>query len=298
MAEPIYANLKKGGGLPPTRFQVFFRRVPYVVVVLITIVAVWVVVAWWNEDDSMADLDALSYGALTDLAQPAAFRRAYLKANGGLELLNIIQSVRMFGHMESAGVSRPFFSMKKRPDQMLLTFDFETHDLTFAVDGDVVWQRTRAPGQEEQIQVLEGEQADAFLVMREFFGPMMQLFFLEKGELHQIEIAEWAGEPCLSVRFSGEGPGVEMEAFVDPKTMNPMVRFERYADGRVRKTVYDDYRSLRGMQEPFIVETYMDDELQSRIVIEQGDSNLGVVSLMFEVPQLWKKGQLGDASIQ
>lgn len=278
--------------MPPTRLRVFLGRVPYVISVLITICAAWVVVAWLNEDESSSEYDVAPYGTLADLTQPIAFKRAYLKANGGLELLNVIQSIRMFGAMESAGVTRPFFSMKKRPDQMLLSFDFETYDLTFVVSGDDVWQRTRVLGQADKVEVLEGEQAIAFLGMREFFDPMMQLFFLDKGELHSIEISEWAGEACLSVHFSAKEGGVEMEALVDPKTMNPMVRIERFADGRVRKMVYEDYRSLCGMQEPFIVETHLDGELQSRIVIEKGEANLGVVPWMFEVPGAWKSGQL------
>lgn len=298
MNELSYTNLKPGEGMPPTRFKLFLARIPYVISVLITICAVWVVVVWLNEEDALSDSELLPYGALTDLTRPIAFKRGYLKANGGLELLNVIQSIRLFGSMQSAGVARPFFSMKKRPDQMLLTFDFETYDLTFAVDGDVVWQRTRVPSQEEQVQVLEGEQAAAFLGMRDFFDPMMQLFFLGKGELHSIEVSEWAGAACLSVRFSAEGAGVEMEALVDPKTMNPMARIERFSDGRERKTVYKDYRSLRGMQEPFMVETYLDGVSQSRIVVEKAEANLGVVPWMFEVPRLWKRGQLEDDSIK
>ncbi|MFQ3224856.1 MAG: hypothetical protein ACI8Z5_001108 [Lentimonas sp.] len=46
-------------------------------------------------------------------------------------------------------------------------------------------------------------------------------------------------------------------------------------------SVYADYRSINGMQEPYIVEQYLNDELQRRIVVEQADSNLGVVPWMF-----------------
>ena len=294
MSKSSYTNLKRGEGMPATRLQVFLGRIPYVLAAVITLVAVWVVVASLNEEAALPEGDVVSRAVLTDLTAPHAFRRAYLKANGGLDLLNVIQSVRLSGTMESAGVARPFFSMRKRPDRVLLTFDFDTHDLTFAVDGDVVWQRTRVPGQDAQVQVLEGAQAASFMQMREFFDPMLRLFFLDAGELHGIEVAEWQGEPCLRVRFSEEGSALEMEALVDGRTMNPMARIERFTDGRVRKTLYEDYRSLRGMQEPFEVETYLDDVLQNRVVIEHADSNLGVVPWMFEVPEGWRTGNLQD----
>jgi hypothetical protein len=288
-----YTNLKRGVGLPLTRFRRLLGRLPSVLAVLLGVLAIWAVVVWLNEEDSSSDFDVFPFGTLTELTQPIIFKRAYLRANGGLDLLNVIQSVRMVGRMESGGGNRPFFSMKKRPDQMLLTFGLEAHDLSFVVDGDVVWQRIRKTGQEDQVQLVGDEQAEALLGMREFFDPMMQLFFLEKGELHAIEISEWQDAPCLSVRFSG----VEMEILVDPKTLNPMARIERFADGRERKTVYEDYRSLRGMQEPFIIETYLDGVSQSRIVVENADVNVGVVPWMFEVPEAWKRGQLQDDSI-
>lgn len=47
------------------------------------------------------------------------------------------------------------------------------------------------------------------------------------------------------------------------------------------------------MLEPFKVEAYLDDVLQSRIVIEKGEANVGAVLALFKYPE-W----LRDASEQ
>jgi hypothetical protein len=73
-------------------------------------------------------------------------------------------------------------------------------------------------------------------------------------------------------------------AYVDIQNMQPLARIEEFADGRERKVIYSDYRSVGGMQEPFLIETYIDDVLQSRVTLERSDLNVGTVASLFSAP--------------
>lgn len=280
-----YTNVKYEEA-KPSAVKRWLLRSPYFLAVVMSILAMAMVAAWLNREEG-ASTQVVTYGNLEELVNERFFREAYLKANGGLGVLSEIQSVRLFGRVENGdGSSYRFYSVRKRPDQLLMTLEFQGHSLTFGVDGQQVWRRTRAQGGESEIVILEGEEAAAMLAMGDFFGPFMRLLFLQEGSLESLESSTWDGEPCLKVRFTDSKTGVQMEAYVDAQSMNPMVRFDHYSDGRVAKTVFSDYRNLRGMQEPFRVESYLDEVLQSRVVIESGDANLGVVPWVFHEPNV------------
>jgi hypothetical protein len=67
--------------------------------------------------------------------------------------------------------------------------------------------------------------------------------------------------------------------------MHPLALIEELPDGRERKVIYSDYRSINGMQEPFLIENYLDDELQSRTILEDSRTNVGTVASLFEYPE-------------
>ncbi len=224
------------------------------------------------------------YGGIQKLIRFSEFRSAYLRANGGEEQLNALQSVRTSGHMESGDQSIPFFSFKRRPGQSLTTLKFPSYELSFGVDGDVVWQRVLAPGQEPQYELKTGQEAEALGEMGDFFDPIMRVSLFNEGTIERLSPSVWMGVEVIKLEFRTEEGGVPMAAYVDVETMQPIARVERFADGRERKVLYSDYRSVGGMQEPFKVETYLDDKLQSRVVVERSDPNVGAVASLFQYP--------------
>jgi len=66
--------------------------------------------------------------------------------------------------------------------------------------------------------------------------------------------------------------------------MQPLAQIEELADGRERKVIYSDYRIVGGIQQPFLVETYMNEVLQSRVTLERSDLNVGTVASLFSAP--------------
>jgi hypothetical protein len=224
------------------------------------------------------------FGSMEELTVFPVFRRAYLSANGGNGNIDALQSVRTSGVMESGGQAVPFFSIKRRPNQSLTTLKMPDYELSFVVNGDQVWQRVQAPGQAPQHELKAGAEAEALMGMGAFFDPIMQMLLYEEDSFERLLPSVWDGQEVIKFEFRGNEANQLVSVYVDIQTMHPLARVEAFADGRERRVLYSDYRSVRGMQEPFMVETYLDDVLQSRVIVEKSEANVGTVSSLFEYP--------------
>ncbi len=270
--------------MPLTRFQRCLRLTPFVLAILLTLAAIWAVRVWMSDVGQHENEKEYPYGTLSELSNPEQFKLAYLRANGGRQMLKVLQSVKLTGRVETEEANYRFASVKMRPDRMLLSFQFDTHDITYGINGDVVWRRIRADGVEPKIEQLGGDEAEAMLGMGRFFGPVLRICLLEEGRLDGIEVSEWDGDEVLKVLLVDGSEGTRMEVYVDPQTMFPVARVEYFSNQTTRKTLFGDYHVLSGMQEPFWVESYVDDVFKNRVIVERGDSNFGTISSLFEMP--------------
>lgn len=253
-----------------------------VCLILILCVAVW---NFWPRASVEAPDHVQDYGSLEELTRFSNFRLAYLRANGGEERLQRLQSVRSSGVFESGGQSLPFFSLKRRPDQSLTTLTFPSYELSYGVDGDVVWQRVTPIGGESVYELKTGDEAEALGQMGEFFDPIMRVLLFDDGMIERLSPSNWQGAPAVKVEFQTEDGYIKAAAYVEIKHMRPLARIEKFTDGKERKVLYSDYRSVGGMQEPYLVETFIDDVLQSRVVIAKSQINVGAVASLFQFPE-------------
>jgi hypothetical protein len=73
--------------------------------------------------------------------------RRYLDARGGIGKLRSVQSLRLTGTMELAGVSAPFVLELKRPGRMRTEFTVEGQTGIRAWDGRTAWEQLPVPGE-------------------------------------------------------------------------------------------------------------------------------------------------------
>ncbi len=228
------------------------------------------------------------YGSIEELSRYTNFRSAYLAANGGEGKLSALQSMRARGTFTSGGQSVPFHSLKRRPNQSLTTLKFPDYDLTFGVNGDVVWQRVKVAGQEPSYELKDGIEAEGLLELGEFFDSIMNVLLFDKGSIERLSASTWESQVVLRLDFTTED-GIQATAYIAPDTMRPLARVDSFADGKQRKILYDRYHTIGGMQEPFSTETYIDDELTNRVEIEKSEHNVGTVASIFDYPDALTK---------
>ena len=244
-------------------------------------VAIWFM---WSRDTVEVDPYVRDYGTLEQLTRFSNFRLAYLRANGGEASLDSLQSVRVTGVFESEGQSLPFFSLKRRPSQSITTITFPNYELTYVVNGDLIWQRLLVPGAAPLYEVKTGDEAAALAHMGDFFDPIMRVLLFDEGTIERLSPSSWMGTPAVKVEFVTQGGRMHAYAYVEIENMRPLVRIEELPDGQERKVLYSDYRIVSGMQEPFLVETYLNDVLESRVILDKSDVNVGAVASLFQPP--------------
>lgn len=241
---------------------------------------------WFGDNSEATSTPMAAYGPLDDLLNKSRFQQAYLTANGGSEMLKKMQTIRVSGWVESEGARQRFVSVKKRPDKSLLTLQFENYDLSFGVNGKTAWQRVTLEGQEPQVELLEQKEAAALIDSAQFFGPVMRALLFGDGQISNLKPAIMQGQECILVDIKRREQNTSMQIYVDHSTMHVLARIETFADGKIRKILYGNYQKLEGMNEAFHIESYLNDALQSRIIIEHGTTNFGVLSKVFDMPQI------------
>ena len=220
---------------------------------------------------------------IQQLTKPEVFLRAFISANGGEAKLEALKSIRTTGTFESGGQTVPFRTIKRRPDKSITTLQMPDYKLSFVVNGATAWQRVEQPMQDPVDTLKQGEEASALRDLGHFFGPLMHVVLNEPEGIVAIEEASWESEPVLRMEFESKRRKMHATVLIDLQNMAPILRREESADGVTREVFYRDYRQIDGgILEPFSVETYVNGELQSRVLIENCETNVGAPGFLFE----------------
>lgn len=67
--------------------------------------------------------------------------------------------------------------------------------------------------------------------------------------------------------------------------MHPIAELEPQADGTIKQTVFSDYRDIDGMPLPFKMESSVNGNTDSLIILDAASLNSGVLSKLFEIPE-------------
>ena len=252
-------------------------------VVLATLIGLVAYLLLGNEPAPVVDYDESMRERMKELSDVAAFRAAYIEANGGEQKLEQLRSVLSSGLFESGGTTVEFRTIKRRPDQSITTLKMPDYDLSFIVDGDLVWQRVEQPELEPVDTLKTGREAEAMRDMGYFFDPLMDAIINSPESIVSIIPNRWEGAYSLLLQLEMERRGIAARVYIDPVSLTPMARIEDFADGQQRKVIYNDYRAIDGgMREPFEVATYLNGEMQNRVTIERCIANPGILGKIFE----------------
>ena len=214
----------------------------------------------------------------------------YFEAQGGLEYIETINSLRMHGTLEQDGMSIPFVQVKKRPNLLRMTVTYENKnnpdvpaiEMIMGYNGEVAWQTIR---QREQAIELTGKDRANFIREATLFSHLYQ-----------------PDDPNVTITYLGEDKvnghdvyrlkvvlkdGYEVIYCVDQETFHD-VQVETTAehDGKTVKmvSVFEDYQQMENLQLPFHITSYEEGEVVYVIELEKVGLNPGIYDAYFDPP--------------
>ncbi|MGB0742973.1 MAG: hypothetical protein ACPGSB_00470 [Opitutales bacterium] len=232
--------------------------------------------------DSGQDADSAPAMNIAELTEPEVFRQAYLNANGGLDHLQTIQSLRYNGYFINGEQKKEFYVLKRRPEMLLMTFKVEGGDRTYGYKGGEFWMRLS--NLDEAYQVAEVPEALIEGLERsvDMFGPLLTIYLQQKGRVLSIKTSEWEEQECLLVKVDSPNQGGLLDLYVNPEKMQIMAQITQESDGRESLALLTDYQDVNQLAIPFMTTVKVESEIISQVVIEDLQFNIGTPSSVFE----------------
>lgn len=172
----------------------------------------------------------------------------HLNARGGESMLRNIESARIMGTIETAGMDMPFTRIWKRPNKLLMSFTVEGMEVTQAYDGRTAWMIMPLMG-EANPTVLKAEDArtlkdGADLVEGLFIESIDRQYRAELLGMDELE-----GTPAYKIRIT-KANGDEVDIWLDRKEFLELGQdIRQKGNGRPRQVErrFEDYRQVEGL---------------------------------------------------
>ncbi|KAF0096329.1 MAG: hypothetical protein E1N59_296 [Puniceicoccaceae bacterium 5H] len=219
---------------------------------------------------------------------------AHYAAVGGRNKLKSLNSLRLDGnYITPDGTELGLTVIKKQPFRIRITLKRDKVDMVTGYDGEDGWQAIMRDGLAYRIQDLDGDEEAALRQDAEIHN-LLYNYGVRGYKLENPELVETESGPAYKVAVTDHNGELERIYFLDKDTLleAQSIQTRPQEDGEVRfKIVYEDYRDVEGMQLPFKVTTYRNDELFSVMEITSMDLNVGVLNQAFRKPDLAPRAQ-------
>lgn len=212
----------------------------------------------------------------------------YLNALGGRQALQDVRSVRYDGQVQFSSGQQDFQIWLLAPDKgMLVTDPGGFGGQKLVVNGDVAWRVLENRDGAREMYVLD-EFSTESLKWSLRVHHSLRLMALAGGTAGlKIRETEYLDKPCYELSKTMP-QGSEFLAILDKETLylHKMVETLQVEDEVSEFTVlYDDYRMVAGVLEPFSTTLYKNGELDNEVEVRSIQINSGVMSSLFAVPE-------------
>jgi hypothetical protein len=271
---------------PWFREQLFIRShflFPFLLILVILAAGTYLTYSLWTGPENVEGLPGEAIDPSLPLSNET-FVGAYLRAQGGRENLAGLHSIRLEGELLAEGQMRPFVLLKKAPDMARLTLALDEVRVTIALKGEEGWMSVEAPGGGREFSRLSAEEIPEYQGLTEFFDPLASLILEGMRRIRALQRVRENGRILYDVEVERTGSPESLRFRVDAATMQVLSLREDAGGGRERTSEFSAYRAVRGVQIPFETEVRVDGELETRIVLDRVQANVGVMSSIFEMP--------------
>jgi hypothetical protein len=206
----------------------------------------------------------------------------YFKVNG-FNNLQKVQTIIMKGSLVQQDIM-PLKIVRMRPDKYLMEYDVADLTAYQVYDGKTAWMTTPWTGNPKP-QLMQEDRAKNIRNMADFDGLLYN--WQTKGHIAGLEGRDSvAGLPVYKIKFTRKDGSIEYY-FIDTKSYRLQKKISyRVIRGKETEIAnyFRDYRTIEGIQFPFIIDASMDGQQYSSSQFETIELNAPVDVRIFEMP--------------
>jgi outer membrane lipoprotein-sorting protein len=206
----------------------------------------------------------------------------------GMEKQLTHNSMKATGKSVQRGMETPFTMMQKRPGSFRLEVEMQGATMIQAYDGEKGWMTAPWTGSTDPIE-LSGAQLDAMKMQADFDGMLYN--YADKG--YTVELMgtdDMEGTEVHKLKFTDENGNIfyhfiDTENHILLKTTSIM----KQGDAEIEsETYFSNYKDMDGIIVPFSVESKMNGQTQSQVIIETVEYDMDMDDSIFHMPEVEK----------
>ncbi len=210
---------------------------------------------------------------------------SYYQANGGLEKLRAMQTLKLSGRMTlpATGVEMAVTMCWKAPAAMRSESRFQDRVIVQACDGQTAWWIMPFLGI-HQAQPMPADQAVEILAQADIADPLV--VYRERGHALELLGREAVGDAAAFALRLRRLDGREALIYIDAASgleLKTTTRDRRGGDA-LQEIGYGDYRSVQEVQRPFLIESRSGGRLVSRLLVSSWEINPPLSDDLFRLP--------------
>ncbi|NOX47151.1 MAG: outer membrane lipoprotein-sorting protein [Chlorobi bacterium] len=208
----------------------------------------------------------------------------------GMEKQLTHNSMKITGKSIQMGMETPFTMVQKRPDSFRLEVDMQGGaTMIQAFDGKTAWMVAPWTGSTDPVE-LSGTRLDAMKMQADFDGMLYD--YADKGyTLELMGTDDMEGTEVYKLKFTNENGNVFYQ-FIDTENhiLLKTTSIMKQGDAEIEsETYFGNYKDMDGIIVPFSVESKMNGETKSQVIVETVEYDMDVDDSIFHMPETEKK---------
>ncbi len=206
----------------------------------------------------------------------------------GMEKQLTHNSMKATGKSVQMGMETPFTMLQKRPGSFRLEVEMQGATMIQAYDGEKAWMTAPWTGSTDPVE-LSGVQLDAMKMQADFDGMLYN--YADKG--YTVELMgtdDMEGTEVYKLKFTNENGNVFYQ-FIDTENhiLLKTTSIMKQGDAEIKsETYFSNYKDMDGIIVPFSVESKMNGQSQSQVIIETVEYDMDVDDSIFHMPEVEK----------
>lgn len=224
------------------------------------------------------------------LKSPESLIEKYIQANGGLEHVKSVNSIRLIGKVEEGDIIYDVVLIKKRPNYRRMILRWLGRSIHMGFNGSKAWRFLSTPAGEMEQPMTDSEIAQ-FIADSQFDGPLVE-WQSHQLQLNLVGLAILGRQECYVLDTVTTG-GKHTRLFIDAKHFTELrVETRSSPDSPdLQITSLSEYKQVNSIWLAMKIDRYTNDKLVSRMSIETAELNFGVFDDYFDLPQSVEKSK-------